>query len=289
MNLSTFTKTKLIIISVFTLSYYGCKSIVPSQINNTETSEIIHRQLTDLIEKDSINSFYKLFNKNNYKPDHIDELGTTLLFDAVSNDNTEICDFLLKKGADINFISKYGTVMHWALEKNNIKLANFLLNKGYDPKVEERIKTNPEPLNFQCTFAIRKNKIEGIKLFKKLLDNGMNPNLLDKDGASAIHLAVYFEYIELIKLLCQEGANMNLRFISNHNNSNSEKTIPVSNNYTPLMYAAYLEKQQSVSELLKCENIKVKMKSKNGKTALDIAKEKNNESVIELITIANKA
>ena len=172
--------------------------------------------------------------------------------------------------------------MHWALEKRNIELANFLLSKGYDPKVEDSMKTNPEPLNFQCAFAIKKNKTEGIKLFKKLLHNGMNPDLLDKDGVSAIHLAVYFEYTEFIKLLCKKGANLNLRANSKHNNS--KKDITVLNNYTPLMFAAFYDKQQSVSELLQCKNVLLNIKSKDGKTALDIAKEKKNEFVVELIT-----
>ncbi|MDC1161875.1 ankyrin repeat domain-containing protein [Tenacibaculum sp.] len=283
MNLKKLTKS--IVITIFTLIYYGCKSTLYSKENNVESMEIVHKNLVGLIKKDSINSFYKLFNENNYNPNHIGKLGTSLLFDAVSNDNIEICDFLLKNGADINFVSKYGTVMHWALEKSNINLADFLLNKGYDPKIEKRIKINPEPLNFQCVFAIRKNKIKGIKLFKKMLNKGMNPNLMDKNGVSAIHLAVYFENLELINILCQKGANMNLKSISKNNNS--KKDIPVSNNYTPLMFASYFEKEQSVSELLKCKNVEIKIKSKDNKTALDIAKEKNNKPIIELITIAN--
>ena len=91
--------TTLISLSVFTLIFCGCKSTLPIKKNNEAATNTIHEKLTDLIKKDSVNSFYKLFTEQNYKPNHINELGTTLLFDAVSYENTEICSFLLKKGA----------------------------------------------------------------------------------------------------------------------------------------------------------------------------------------------
>ena len=282
------TLSTLLILSFLTLIYSGCKSSLVSQEENSKTNNVIHKKLATLIEKDPIGSFYEIFNKNKFDPNHVEEIGTTLLFTAVSNDKLEVCEFLIKKGANVNFASEYGTVMHWALEKSNIKLANFLLDNDYDPKVEEKIKKNPEPLNFQCTFIIRKNKTEGIKLFKRLLDKGMNPNLLDRDGASAIHLAIYFESIELIKLLCEAGADMNLKIVSKKDDTNYKKEVFVTNQYTPLMLSVFYEKLLSTSELLKCNNVKTTIKSKDGKTAFDLAKENNNETLIKLLSNTEK-
>ncbi len=282
------TVAKVIIVPFVILLYFGCKSTSIRKENKVANATAIHKQLELLLKNDSIPSFYKLFDKSKFNPNHIEEFGTTLLFTAVSKDNEEVCDFLLKKGADINFVSDYGTVMHWALEESNFKLANYLLDKGYDPKVEEGMKKNPEPLNFQISFLALRNKVAGVKLFQRLINKGMDSNLNDKEGVAAIHLAVYFEDLELINLLCTSDANINLRATSTSSNPSSKKDMFVTNRYTPLMLAAHLEKQKSVVELLKCKNTNISLKSKDGKTALDIAVEKDNKPIIDLLIRGNK-
>ena len=41
---------------------------------------------------------------------------------------------------------------------------------------------------------------------KKLLDQGVNPQTLDTDGDTAIHLAMRFDKVRIAQLLCEKGA-----------------------------------------------------------------------------------
>lgn len=78
-------------------------------------------------------------------------------------------------------------------------------------------------------------------------------------------------------------ANPNLRILPN--NSHTIKDAFIANHPTPLMLAAYFNKLDIVKELLKFATIKIDTKGIiDGKTALDIAKDKNHTDIINLLT-----
>ncbi|WP_417884676.1 ankyrin repeat domain-containing protein [Zunongwangia sp.] len=265
----------LLIITVF-----SCKTGKFTKLDETELQKT-HKKLANLIEEDSIATFKTLFKKTNFDPNHVD-FGTTLLFDAVSENELEICKFLLKKGADVNFISHYGTVMHWALESNKIEMANLLLKYGYDPSTEKNSIQDAKPLNVLAAFLITKNS-DNFELFKKLLEKGMNPNLKDRDGACALILGCYYANSELISLLHKNGANMNIKAIPQEDNPNLRPPEFTKNQYTPLMIATLFEKTEVVKQLLSYPEVDKSIEGlENHKTAYDIALDTKNEALIAL-------
>ncbi|WBL25610.1 ankyrin repeat domain-containing protein [Zunongwangia sp. HGR-M22] len=262
------------------ITLVACKT---RKVNSLDKAELdkTYKKLEAFIENDSVAAFKSLFKESHFDPNHVDS-HTTVLFDAVSENNQEIVVFLLKKGADVNFISRYGTLMHWALEADHTEIAEILLNNDFDASVENKMVKNPEPLNVKAAFLVKEKK-QNIQLFKKLLDSGMNPNLRDRDGACSLILACYFANSELISLLYKNGANMNIKAISWKDNPNFTPTEFTKNQYTPLMIAALFEKTEVVKQLLSYPEVDQNIEGlENHKTAYDIALESKNQDLITL-------
>ncbi|MDN3595852.1 ankyrin repeat domain-containing protein [Zunongwangia endophytica] len=262
------------------ISLAACKTAEIEKVDENQLQET-HKKLLSFIENDSVAAFKNLFEESNFQPNHANR-GTTLLFKAVGKNNLEITQFLLKNGADVNYISNYGTVMHWALETDRIKFAELLLNSGFDASVENKMVKNPDPLNVKAAFLVNEDD-KNIKLFRELLKHGMNPNLKDRTGASALILACYFANSDLISLLYKNGADMNIKAISWKDNPNFTPTEFTINQYTPLMIATLFEKTAVVAQLLGYPEVDQTIKGlKNKKTAYDIALETKNDALIAL-------
>ena len=147
--------------------------------------------------------------------------------------------------------------------------------------------------------AIANNDDGSVKL---ILDQGLvDKNLLAQDGFTPIHWALYTDHYEMMKLLVDKGVDVNARSL---------------NGTTPLMDAVELKSVKGVEALLElgaevdCDDArgftalhraagmgqdqvarKLLIKgadafqtSDNGLTALDLAKERNHEAIITLLT-----
>lgn len=265
--------------AILLVLFCSCKSSSISNQPSHEDELETFRRLHYLAKYDSVSEFSKLFKETRFNPNYQKD-SITLLFTVVYENNIEVSKFLIKQGANVNFISKYGTVMHWALEYTNIEMGRLLLNNGYDPTIEKNLTNNKEPLCILAMFLLKHDKKEGEDFFKSLLNKGMNPTLKDKDGASTVLLSIYFESPRIVRLLQQHGLDLDARMTGRTNE------VFVVNNYTPLMFACYLDKPEMVEELINL-GVNLNLKSKDGKTALDIAQENNNERIIKLLTMAN--
>lgn len=176
-------KKILTLITLFILS----TSCVLSQEKELQFKRLLH-----LIKQDSSDVFIEYFNESNFDPNYRkSQKDVTLLFYAIYNLKNKriIYDFLLEKGANTNFVSNTGTVLHWALEKDCVDIGFSLIKHGYDPTIELQIKKNAEPLDNQIAFMFDNDKEK--KLTKILVSKGMDLNIMGKKGIAAIHLAVF--------------------------------------------------------------------------------------------------
>lgn len=80
--------------------------------------------------------------------------------------------------------------------------------------------------------AVKKNDYTKVK---ELLEDGVDPNLIDTDGNSILHHASYNSYEKIVKLLLKYGADPNIKNI---------------NNITPLWYASGMHLPEVVRLLL---------------------------------------
>ena len=144
---------------------------------------------------------------------------------------------------------------------------------------------------------------------KRLLDCGVNVNSKDENGAAALHWAVAYNQTDLVKLLlarqdtrldiADNDGSTPLHLACRYNRSDliplfcqdSRCTRNLLNKKepdfgeTPLMQAVFYGRLRSVKELVKVEGVDISHKNKNGKSALDIAREKKHESIIAILDL----
>ena len=109
------------------------------------------------------------------------------------------------------------------------------------------------------------------KKIKSIIDKEVNIKSLietkDKENNTALILASKFGYIEVVKILIENGADVNAK-----NNDNS----------TALIEAAISGNYETVKLLIENE-ADINIKNNDGKTALDFAEENDYKNIIELL------
>lgn len=154
-----------------------------------------------------------------------DDQGNTKLFNSINNIN--IVKKLLKNGADPNIQNKNGsTVLEESIIWGIYDIAKLLLENGADPNLNNGLsmfyamhkhnKFIELLLNYKANVNY-KNKNGQTLLFIKgiypekallLLNNDVNPNIIDNEGKSALF---YHNNIEIIDLLLKNGADPNVQ------------------------------------------------------------------------------
>lgn len=103
-----------------------------------------------------------------------------------AQEHPEIVDILCESGADPDLVGKNGkTPLHFAVDQDCADAIPILLKYSKDPNAKNRDQETPL-IAAAGDFHGRLNSI------KKLVeDNRVDPNLLNEDGESALHLAIY--------------------------------------------------------------------------------------------------
>ena len=244
---------KTLLILVFAFTFLSAQSQ-----NHFET-------LINKINKGSSEEFKSYFEEINFDANFKNpDKGITLMYHAASKGNLEVCKFLFLKGANVNIWSKYGNPINWALEKQNIKIAELFLKKGFDVSLEAKQKSIEEPLNLQAAFL---ENDPDRSFYKKLIDFGMDLNLQGEKGISAIHISVMREDTNLIKLLADNGANLNSKIKMPESRSRDQ----IFNGLTPIELAVYMERNQSLLLLNKLLNLGVLPEQLKDKSPKEVA------------------
>lgn len=154
---------------------------------------------------------------------------------AVEQNDTEMMELLLKKGAKISYQKGCDeSPLMVASEKNNLDAVLFLIEKGAN--VNERVGEYQTPLiNAACYGAVDAIKIlieKGADIEAKsdsktallwtldlglektalfLINKGANVNIKDKDGFTALHYAAKSNLENIVKLLINKGLDINYK------------------------------------------------------------------------------
>jgi uncharacterized protein len=174
------------------------------------------------------------------------------------NNNTEILNLLLDKGADINVQNWCGQnpllyACRWGDDTNTIKL---LLDKDANVNVQD------EDCNTPLLWACPKNKTEIIKL---LLDKDANVNVENKYGETPLLWACRKNNTEIVKMLLDKDANVNVQ-----SKVDGE---------TPLLWACF-RNNWDIAKLLLEKGSDVNVKNMEGRTAMYYARRNNIEHLL---------
>ncbi|MCR4556007.1 MAG: ankyrin repeat domain-containing protein [Alphaproteobacteria bacterium] len=114
--------------------------------------------------------------------DAVDESGNTLLHVAVTNNNIEIIEFLLKNNADLNIKNEVGnTALHNAVMQENLSIVSLLLEHKAKPNLGNQGGTSPLMLAAN---------IGNLNILKTLIEHGSQVNATNHDKNNALMIAV---------------------------------------------------------------------------------------------------
>jgi len=140
-----------------------------------------------------------------------DEFGKTPLIYAVSVDgiNPEVISLLLKNGADPNAVDK--SIREFAISSGKASPLLLACEFGQPEEILSALLKAGSDINYQddngwSTLHYSYNSEVMSKFF---IENGVDQNIKDKKGETALHLACEWHVLPNIKLFLQHGADVN--------------------------------------------------------------------------------
>src|ERR1044071_4383257 len=131
-----------------------------------------------------------------------DEAGNTPLMAAAQNADVAVLELLLKAGADVNATNQAGAtaLLRAATSEDKVRL---LVAKGADVKARSNTGNN--------ALILAARQAGNSRTVKFLLDQGVDPNVMNLFGATALMSAAAADDMESVRQLLDRGANVNLR------------------------------------------------------------------------------
>jgi len=222
--------------------------------------------------------------------------GNTPLQRAAQNNNKDMVEMLIAKGADVNAKDKDGnTPLQRAAQNNNKDMVEMLIAKGADVNAKDKDGNTP------LQRAAQHNRKDVAEL---LIAKGADVNAKDKDGNTPLQRAAQHNRKDVAELLIAKGADVNAKYNAKNkedytllhwaaqNNSKDVAELLIvkgadvnakeKDGYTPLLQAAWYNRKE-VAELLIAKGADVNAKSNYGYTPLYFAVKNNNTNVAELL------
>ena len=209
-----------------------------------------------------------------------DLYNSTCLIGAVQQDKLEVVEYLADQGAEVDDYDESGSALWWAAFHQRLDIADFLLSRGAAVHKDD-LKLACEKGNLDMArLLVDKGKgnvhnerflhsaLSFVEVMKYLIKKGVNIDEVDDENQTAIFKACQFGYEKAVKLLIKKKANIRIRD---------------ANGMTALMAAAQSGYNEIVKILVEEARADWKRIDKDGKTALDHAREKEHEDVIEYL------
>lgn len=195
--------------------------------------------------------------------------GETPLFSALDAGKSDVAQFLIAQGADINAPGFGGlTPLFPACVDGKKEVIELLISKGADVNAKAKgvAIRGLTPLHVACRSGRR--DVAGL-----LIDKGADLNakitftFLPMLGWTPLHLGSSLGHKDVVELLIAKGADIDIQ------NSNGR---------TPL-HEASATSRKDVVELLIAGGANINAKDNKGQTALSLAKEKGHDEIVELL------
>jgi ankyrin repeat protein len=188
---------------------------------------IIAADIFDAAEQGFLDTVKTLIESNPQLINFSDEGGYTPLHKAAYNNQVEVLNYLITKGADLNAVSNSGsTPMHGAAFYGHAEAARALIENG----AEIDTKNNGGYTPFLSACAGGKLNVATL-----LLENKADINAQTADGQTALHNALWNDNGNLVKLLIENGIDL---------------SVPNQQGISPLYYAVAHRSKEIASLLI---------------------------------------
>jgi len=173
--------------------------------------------------------------------------GTTPLFHACQAGSKRIVQFLIEHGADPNLGREGGwKPIHITIAKAFPRLCRLLAESGANVRAVCEEAKSYDPLMFAISVSITP-----ASLITYLISKGANLRHKNANGATALHLAVFWNRFDVVKLLVENGSPLDSR------NKKGRTPIQIAARYGYRNIAEYLAEKQGVD----CPSISQKQKA----------------------------
>lgn len=221
----------------------------------------------------------------------IDNLGNTPLHNLVYWDSIEIGELLISYGASIDPQNKEGrTPLHEAVKRNQTNMTDFFLIKKANPNSMDNAH---RPILFD---AVSTGNLE---LIKALIQSGAILSQRDQNGNTILHLATILGSKSIIEYCLNQGTDI----FAENKDSQTPVNLALKGNaetlrtfFTPKIINLQNNQGQSVLHLAVLQNvpasvvqyllnsgIDIKIRDRNGKTALDLAEQDKKSELIQVL------
>lgn len=146
----------------------------------------------DVARKGNLSEIKLLFDNDKNIINAIDINGSSMLILACYRGNQEVAQFLIEKGADLNYISNNGTALMACVFKSEFLLVDELIKKSVNLDLTD---------GNGITALMLAVQFKNVEMVKKLLNAGANKQLKCKQNKTAFEYAVFSNNEEIINLL----------------------------------------------------------------------------------------
>uniref|UniRef100_A0ABD2XD44 Uncharacterized protein n=1 Tax=Trichogramma kaykai TaxID=54128 RepID=A0ABD2XD44_9HYME len=173
------------------------------------TTALHHVARSGFLNKDiMVRELFKIYN--NFDVNYTDSTGLTHFHVACAIGCDDVVNTFLELGQDPNLlVHETGySVLHLALAYDRREVAQLLLKSGADPNL-----ANPEGSTALHLICKMDSSYDLMKLLLEISDEKRRPVFIDaqdKEGKTALHLALENKHKEVARLLLRSNANPNL-------------------------------------------------------------------------------
>jgi len=187
--------------------------------------------------------------------------GNTALILATKGGHQEVCQVLLKSGADHTVNDLLGNnALHWAIKEKNIPIVEMLM--VFKELLNSKTKQGSTPLIMAATSGLT-------EICEGLLSFGADPDTTDENGSNAMHWAAY------------SGKTDTIRLLSAHKQLIDSKA---KTGITPLMFAAQEGQVEAYEALLKAGANQLAT-SESNMTTMHLAAFKGQTAIVRLLSV----
>jgi len=220
------------------------------------------------------------------------------LFQAVVENNTEIAEYLIDHGANLNYPQDWNPLEIAPYTSNNIEMVKLLIARGAD------INSGVGLTALQASISAGRRDI-----FDLLIQLGADVNLKDLDGYTPLYFAIHDDDTGFMRILIANGADVNTKYPGgetllqsatitgrtesvkllleaganiNAKNDRGQTALHVPLDITNSSYKKYKLSKDTL-ELLIAKGADINLKDKNGRTPLHLAAESADGDIVKLL------